>query len=284
MKRYVAEAVGTFLLVFFGCGAAVLAGAEVGFLGIALAFGLALITAAYLVGGISGCHINPAVSAGMYMAGRMEGKDLFGYVVGQFAGAFVAGFVLFVIAKGKLAGYDVSVSGLGQNGWGVGYLGEYGFFSAVLFELFATFIFVALILAITEDAKLSMIAGLIIGLALVVIHIVGIPVTGVSVNPARSFGPAFWSGSGGAWLALPLFLIVPTIGGLLAGLFNNIGILSTVDEDGCGERTLKELADRFKKMTGGKVAKGSSSDAADKVDDAVDAVSEGVANDVAKMK
>lgn len=279
MKRYVAEAVGTFILVLFGCGAAVLAGAEVGFLGIAFAFGLALITAAYFIGGISGCHINPAVSAGMYMAGRMEAKDLTGYVIGQFAGAFVAGFVLLLIAKGKLAGYDVSASGLGQNGWGVGYLGEYGFLSALLFELFATFIFVALILAVTEDASMSTIAGLVIGLALVVIHIVGIPVTGVSVNPARSFGPAFWSGSGSAWFALPLFLIVPTIGGLLAGLLSNLGILSTVDDGGAGERSLNNLADRIKKMAGG-LTKKSSSEAADKVDDTVDAVSD----EAAKVK
>lgn len=259
MKKYVSEAIGTFILVLFGCGAAVLAGADVGFLGIALAFGLALITAAYFIGGISGCHINPAVSVGMYAAGRMETKDLIGYVIGQFAGAFVAGFVLLLIAKGKLAGYDVGESGLGQNGWGTGYLGEYGFFSAVLFEFFATFIFVALILAITESASMSAIAGLIIGLALVVIHIVGIPVTGVSVNPARSFGPAFWSGSGGAWLALPLFLIVPTLGGLAAGVLNKIGILSTRDDDGAGERALDQMAGKIKDMagtvTGGKTTK-----------------------------
>ena len=250
MKKYLAEAIGTFILVLFGCGAAVLAGAEVGFLGIAFAFGLALITAAYFIGGISGCHINPAVSVGMYAAGRMETKDLIGYVIGQFAGAFVAGFVLLLIAKGKLDGYDVGESGLGQNGFGAGYLGEYGFFSAVLFELFATFIFVALILAITENAGMSIIAGLIIGLALVVIHIVGIPVTGVSVNPARSFGPAFWSGSGSAWLSLPLFLIVPTVGGVVAGLLNKTGVLSTKD-DGTGEQVLSDLADRAKSLTGG---------------------------------
>jgi len=274
MKKYLAEAIGTFILVLFGCGAAVLAGADVGFLGIAFAFGLALITAAYLIGGISGCHINPAVSVGVYAAGRMDVKDLIGYVVGQFAGAFVAGFILLLIAKGKLAGYDVGESGLGQNGWGTGYLGEYGFFSALLFELFATFIFVALILAITEDASLSMIAGLIIGLVLVVIHIVGIPVTGVSVNPARSFGPAFWSGSGSAWLELPLFLIVPTIGGLLAGLFNNIGILSTKDDDGAGERALDNLADRVKEMAGS--LKGGAAKSAEKAED--------VAKEAAKSK
>lgn len=113
--------------------------------------------------------------------------------------------------------------------------------------LFATFIFVALIPAITEDAGLSKIAGLIIGLALVVIHIVSIPVTGVSVNPARSFGLAFWSGSASAWLALPLFLIVPTIGGVAAGLLNKVGILSPRDDDGAGEEALNDLTDRVKK-------------------------------------
>lgn len=266
MKKYVSEAIGTFILVLFGCGAAVLAGAEVGFLGIAFAFGLALITAAYFIGGISGCHINPAVSVGMYAAGRMEMKDLIGYVAGQFAGAFVAGFVLLLIAKGKLAGYDVGVSGLGQNGWGVGYLGEYGFFSAFLFELFATFIFVALILAITENAGMTAIAGLIIGLALVVIHIVGIPVTGVSVNPARSFGPAFWSGSGSAWLALPLFLIVPTVGGFVAGILNKSGILSSKDQDGAGEQKLNELTDRIKDFVGG-LKKGKQEESIEKIDE-----------------
>ena len=250
MKTYIAEAIGTFILVLFGCGAAVLAGAEVGYLGIAFAFGLALITAAYFIGGISGCHINPAVSVGMFAAGRMEKKDLIGYIAGQIAGAFVAGFLLLLIAKGKLAGYDVGASGLGQNGWGAGYLGEFGFFSALLFEFFATLIFVALILAITENASMSTIAGLIIGLALVVIHLVGIPVTGVSVNPARSFGPAFWSGSSSAWLALPMFLIVPTAAGFVAGVLNKAGILSAREDDGAGERTLNELASRIKDMAG----------------------------------
>lgn len=269
MKRYVAEAIGTFILVLFGCGAAVLAGAEVGFLGIAFAFGLALITAAYFIGGISGCHINPAVSVGMFAAGRMEMKDLIGYVIGQFAGAFVAGFILLIIAKGKLAGYDVGESGLGQNGFGTGYLGEYGFFSAVLFELFATFIFVALILAITEDASMSTIAGLIIGLVLVVIHIVGIPVTGVSVNPARSFAPAFWSGSGSAWLSLPVFLIVPTVGGFAAGFLAKTGILSAKDEDGSGERALNDIADRIKGVAG-RISKKAPAEAANKTDGAAD--------------
>lgn len=283
MKTYVAEAIGTFILVLFGCGAAVLAGAEIGFLGIAFAFGLALITAAYFIGGISGCHINPAVSVGMYAAGRMKMGDLIGYVIGQFAGAFVAGFVLLLIAKGKLAGYDVGASGLGQNGWGAGYLGEFGFFSAFLFELIATFIFVALILAITENASMSVIAGLIIGLALVVIHIVGIPVTGVSVNPARSFGPAFWSGNGSAWLALPLFLTVPTAAGFLAGILNKTGILSTKDDDGAGERTLNELADRVKDMAGN-LTKGRSDKRGDDAKEIVADATEAVADKAAKAK
>ncbi|MGI9421438.1 MAG: aquaporin [Geminicoccaceae bacterium] len=283
MKTYVAEAIGTFILVLFGCGAAVFAGTEIGFLGIAFAFGLALITAAYFIGGISGCHINPAVSVGMYAAGRMKMGDLIGYVIGQFAGAFVAGFVLLLIAKGKLAGYDVGASGLGQNGWGAGYLGEFGFFSAFLFELIATFIFVALILAITENASMSVIAGLIIGLALVVIHIVGIPVTGVSVNPARSFGPAFWSGNGSAWLALPLFLTVPTAAGFLAGILNKTGILSTKDDDGAGERTLNELADRVKDMAGN-LTKGRSDKRGDDAKEIVADATEAVADKAAKAK
>jgi len=269
MKKYVAEAFGTFILVFFGCGAAIFVGLDsAGHLGIAFAFGLALIAAAYGIGGISGCHINPAVSAGMFFAGRMEKEDLIGYVIGQVVGALVAGFLLLIVVNGKLGGYD---GGLGQNGWGAGYLGEYGFFSAVIFEFIATLIFVAVILGVTEDAKMSTIAGLIIGLTLVAIHITGIQITGVSVNPARSFGPALWAGPS-AWLALPVFLIVPTLGGIVAGILFKSGILSSKDDDGAGEETLSNLFDRAKEMTG-KVtgsAKSTANDAKDTAEDVVD--------------
>lgn len=199
-----------------GCGSAVLAGPEIGQLGISFAFGLALIIAAYTIGSVSGCHINPAVSLGIYCAGRMDAKDLAGYVLAQFIGACIGGAIPFVIVNAKSAGYDVAASGLGQNGYGADYLGDYGIVAAVVFEFIATFLFVSLILNITAQEALASVAGLIIGLALVAIHIVGIQVTGVSVNPARSFGPALFAGSG-ALSALPLFLIVPSVAGIVAG-------------------------------------------------------------------
>ncbi len=217
MKKYLAELVGTFILVLFGCGTAVVAGDKVGVVGIAFAFGFALIGAAYGIGPISGCHINPAVSLGVWTAGRMKTGDMIGYWVGQFAGAILGALVLSILIRGVGGGYDVAVSGLGQNGWGPGYQGEYNVTSAFLFELVATFIFVVVILGSTQKAAPAGFAGLAIGITLVVIHIFGIRITGVSVNPARSFGPALFVG-GKALAQLWLFLLVPSIAGIAAGL------------------------------------------------------------------
>ena len=217
MKKYLAEFIGTLTLVLFGCGTAVVAGAEVGVVGIAFAFGFALIAMAYGIGPISGCHINPAVSLGVFVAGRMKGKDLAGYVVAQVLGAVVAAALLYAIVGGRLAGYEVADSGLGQNGWGVGYLGEYGMLAAVLFELVATFIFLVVILGSTQKGAPTQLAGLAIGLTLVVIHIFGIQITGVSVNPARSIGPAIFAG-GKALGQLWLFIVVPSLAGAVAGM------------------------------------------------------------------
>lgn len=217
MKKYFAELVGTFILVLFGCGTAVVAGDKVGIVGIAFAFGFALIGAAYGIGPISGCHINPAVSLGVFTAGRMPLKDLIGYWVGQFAGGLLAAFVLSAIVGGVGGGYDIHTSGLGQNGWGMGYQGGYDMHSAMLFEFFATLIFVTVILGSTQKAAPAGFAGLAIGITLVVIHIFGIHITGVSVNPARSFGPAVFVG-GQAMSQVWLFLLMPSIGGLVAGL------------------------------------------------------------------
>jgi len=217
MKKYLAECVGTFILVLFGCGTAVVAGDKVGIVGIAFAFGLALIGAAYGIGPISGCHINPAVSLGVFVAGRMTVKDMLGYWVGQFVGAIAAASVLSAIAGGVAGGYNLAVSGLGQNGWGVGYQGGYNLTSAILFEFVATLIFVIVILGSTQKCAPSGFAGLAIGLTLVVIHIFGIHITGVSVNPARSLGPALFVG-GQALSQMWLFLLVPSLGGLTAGL------------------------------------------------------------------
>jgi len=217
MKKYIAELVGTFILVLFGCGTAVVAGDKVGVLGIAFAFGFALIGAAYGIGPISGCHINPAVSLGVWTAGRMKTGEMIGYWIGQFVGAILAAGVLSLIVRGVGSGYDIATSGLGQDGWGPGYQGEYNVTSAFVFEFVATLIFVIVILGSTQKAAPAGFAGLVIGITLVVIHIFGIRITGVSVNPARSFGPALFVG-GKAMSQIWLFLLVPSIAGVVAGL------------------------------------------------------------------
>jgi aquaporin Z len=217
MKKYLAELVGTFILVLFGCGTAVVAGDKVGILGIAFAFGLGLIGAAYGIGPISGCHINPAVSLGVWVAGRMKAADMFGYWVGQFSGGLLAAWVLFAIVSGVDGGYNLATSGLGQDGWGPGYQGGYSVVSAFVFEFVATLIFVIVILGSTQKSAPSGFAGLAIGITLVAIHIFGIHITGVSVNPARSLGPALVVG-GKALAQVWLFLLVPSLGGIVAGL------------------------------------------------------------------
>lgn len=224
MKKYVAEFVGTFTLVLLGCGTVVVVGKSVGILGIAFAFGFALIAMAYGIGPISGCHINPAVSLGVYVAGRMSVTDLIGYIVGQFLGATVAAGVLAFIVKGLLAGYSIAESGLGQDGWGEGYGGGYGISSAIGFEFVATLLFVVVILGSTQKGAPSQIAGLAIGISLVAIHILGVSITGVSVNPARSLGPALFVG-GRAMAQVWLFLLVPSLGGIVAGLLFRSGLL-----------------------------------------------------------
>jgi len=216
-KKILAELLGTFVLVFFGVGTAVVAGDKVGIVGIAFAFGLGLIAAAYGIGPISGCHINPAVSRGVWAAGRMSAKDMIGYWLGQFSGAIVAAWVISIIAHGIAGGYDIAASGLGQDGWGAGYQGGYNMTSAILFEFIATLIFVVVVLGSTQKSAPVGFAGLAIGITLVAIHITGIHITGVSVNPARSLGPALIVG-GQALQQVWLFLLVPSVGGLAAGL------------------------------------------------------------------
>ncbi len=220
MKKYIAEFIGTFTLVLVGCGTAVIAGEEVGMVGIALAFGLALIAMAYGIGPISGCHINPAVSLAVYAAGRMEGRYLPGYILGQCAGAVLASVVLLTLLNGQLSGFNLSTEGLGQNGWGAGYLGQYSQVSALLFEFIATLLFVIVILGSTQHKEApKQMAGLAIGLTLAAIHLVGISITGVSLNPARSLGPALLVG-GKAMAQLWLFLFVPSAAGLIGGLLS----------------------------------------------------------------
>ncbi|MEO0358048.1 MAG: aquaporin Z [Pseudomonadota bacterium] len=228
MKKPLAEFIGTFTLVLLGCGAAVIAGGDIGLTGISFAFGLALIGMAYGIGSVSGCHINPAVSLGMVAAGRMKISDAIPYMIAQVAGAIVAALVLMVIASGK-ADYSVATNGLGQNGWGAGYLGEYSMIAAFIFEVVATFLFMVVILGATGAGAPAAMAGLAIGLALVVIHLVGINVTGVSVNPARSIGPALFAGTT-ALAQLWLFIVAPIIGAVGAGVLFKSGLLDAETE------------------------------------------------------
>jgi aquaporin Z len=222
LKPFIAEVLGTAILVLFGCGAAVLMGAEIGMMGISFAFGLAIVAAAYGLGPISGAHLNPAVSLGAFLAGRMPAGALATYVVAQILGAVIGAGVLYLIASGK-AGYDIAVNGLGQNGFGAGYLGEYTLTSALVFEAVMTFLFVTVILGATQEGAPAAMAGLAIGLTLTAIHLVGINVTGVSVNPARSIGPAVFVG-GKALADLWVFIAAPLAGGALAGIVHRIGL------------------------------------------------------------
>jgi aquaporin Z len=221
-KKLIAEFIGTMTLVLFGCGAAVLL-PEFDQLAIAFAFGLAIVAMAYGIGPISGCHINPAVSLGVFVAGRMSATDMVMYWVAQFAGAAVGAGILYLIASGAM-GYEIGDHGLGSNGWGPGYQGEYNMQTALIFEIVATFLFLVVILGSTQPKAPAQFAGLAIGLTLVAIHIVGIQVTGVSVNPARSFGPAIFA-QGGALSQLWLFFVGPLLGAALAGVVFRLKLL-----------------------------------------------------------
>lgn len=216
MKKAIAEFIGTAVLVFFGCGAAVIGGTDLGLLGISFAFGLAIVAMAYGIGPISGCHVNPAVSVAAVAAGRMSGEECAMYIAAQCLGAIAGAALLLYIASGT-PGYDLAVNGLGQNGWGEGYQKEYTSISAFLFEAAATFVFIVVILGATQQRAPTQFAGLAIGLTLALIHIVGIPITGVSVNPARSLGPALLV-QGQALSQLWLFIIAPLFGAIAAGL------------------------------------------------------------------
>lgn len=216
MKTYIAEIIGTATLVLFGCGSAVFSGSAIGIVGISLSFGIVIVGMAYAIGPISGCHINPAVSVGAYVAGRLSGKKLFGYVVAQSLGAIMGAALVYAIALGD-PNYKLALNGLGQNGFGAGYQAGYNLESAFLFEAIATFLFLIVFLGSTSSAAPRKFAGLAIGFFLVVIHLVGIRITGVSVNPARSLGPALFVG-GQAISQLWLFIVAPLIGSAFAGL------------------------------------------------------------------
>lgn len=216
LRKYLAEFIGTFALVLVGCGSAVIAGSYIGFMGIAFAFGLTVLAMCYAVGPISGCHINPAISVGMLVAGRQKPRDTVFYVIFQCVGAIAAAAVLAVIAGGK-EGYTVAAGGLGQNGYGVHSPAGYSMAAAFIAELVLTMLFLLVIFGSTSKAAPAGFAGLAIGLSLVLIHLVGIPITGTSVNPARSLGPALLVG-GDALGQLWLFIVAPLAGAILAAV------------------------------------------------------------------
>lgn len=225
MKKYVAEFIGTFWLVLGGCGSAVLAAAfpdvGIGLLGVSLAFGLTVLTMAYAIGHISGCHLNPAVSIGLWAGGRFEAKDLVQYIVAQVAGAIVAGGVLYVIASGK--GEFSLAGGFASNGFGEHSPGGYSFLAALVAEVVMTMMFLIVILGSTDERAPKGLAPVAIGLCLTLIHLISIPVTNTSVNPARSTGVAVFAG-GWAIEQLWLFWVAPIVGGILgAGIYRFIG-------------------------------------------------------------
>lgn len=228
LKKYFAEGLGTFALVLFGCGAATIASvsqtgpAGIGLLGISLAFGFAVVAMAYTIGPISGCHINPAISIAMLAAGKLSAKDTVGYVISQCIGAIIAAGVLYVIASGTTS-FSMPEWGLGSNGWGEGYLGGYNMTTALVTEFVFTFLFLMVIFGTTAKNASPSMAGLAIGISLVLIHLVAIPITGTSVNPARSLGPALFAG-GAALSQLWLFIVAPIAGGLFAALVRKVFI------------------------------------------------------------
>lgn len=217
MKRYVSELIGTMVLVLFGCGSAAIAGSVLGNLGIAMAFGLSIVAMAYAIGDISGCHINPAVSIGMWIDGRMEAKDLILYIIFQCIGAIIGTALLAVLINSapSLGGY--MATGLGQNGFGAASSVGINLIGALITEIILTFVFVFTVLGVTRSEKTGVVAGIVIGLTLAFVHILGIPLTGTSVNPARSLGPALFMG-GVALQQVWVFIVAPIIGAIIAGL------------------------------------------------------------------
>src|SRR5664279_364707 len=218
-KRATAEFIGTFWLVFGGCGSAVLAAAfpnlGIGFVGVALAFGLTVLTMAYAIGHVSGCHLNPAVSVGLLVGKRFPASDLLAYVIAQVAGGIAGAGVLYIIASGK-AGFDLS-GGFASNGYDVHSPGGYSMMACLVAEVVLTFMFLMIILGSTDKRAPQGFAPIAIGLGLTLIHLIGIPVTNLSVNPARSTGPALFVG-GWAIEQLWLFWVAPIVGGMLGGL------------------------------------------------------------------
>ncbi len=213
MKKYLCECIGTAVLVLFGCGSAALSGGVLGILGIALAFGLSIVAMAYVIGNISGCHINPAVSLAMLINKKLTVKDFIGYVIAQVIGAVIGIGILYGIIA--CSGLDVAVTGLGANGFGELSPINLNMLGAIITEVVLTFVFVYTILGVTSDESKSQIAGVVIGLTLAFVHIMGIQLTGTSVNPARSLAPALFLG-GEALKQVWVFILAPLVGSAIA--------------------------------------------------------------------
>ncbi len=218
MKKVIAEFIGTFWLVLGGCGSAVLAAAYpelgIGFVGVSIAFGLTVVTMAYAIGHISGCHLNPAVSIGLWMGGRFDKKELLPYMAAQVLGGIAGAGILYIIASGK-AGFEIG--GFASNGYGEHSPGGYSLTAALVTETIMTFMFLIIILGATHSKAAKGFAGLAIGLGLTLIHLISIPVTNTSVNPARSISQALFA-QGWAIEQLWLFIVAPVVGAILAGI------------------------------------------------------------------
>ncbi len=214
-QKYLAELFGTAVLVLVGCSSIVISGFggafPMGIVAIGMSFGMAVTAMAYTIGPVSGCHLNPAVTAAVWAAGRMKSPDAIGYICAQLIGGIVGALILYLILKGKMAGYDVGKQGLGQNGWS-----DYSVGAAILAEFVATLIFTLVILAVTGTKGATPIAGLVIGITLMIMHFAFIPVSGASLNGARSLGPALFVG-GVALTQIWMYLVIPTIAGAVAG-------------------------------------------------------------------
>ncbi len=221
MKAYLAEVFGTFCLVFIGCSSVITGGLggllPGSSLGVGLSFGIAVVAMAYAIGPVSGAHLNPAVSLGAFLAGRLPAKDLVPYIIAQVVGGVIGAIVLYIIAGGAVGGAPAN---LAANGWDPS---KYSMMSALLAEIVATFIFVTVILGVTNAKHTTAFAGLVIGLTLAALHVCFIPVSGNSLNPARSLGPALFSGAtamGQLWL----YIVAPLVGGAIAGIVAKAGI------------------------------------------------------------
>lgn len=215
MKKYVCEFIGTAVLVLFGCGSAAIAGGVLGTVGIALAFGLSVVAMSYVIGNISGCHVNPAVSLAMLINKKMDAKDFICYVIAQILGAIAGIAILYTIMINS--GLEIDVQGLGANGFDTASSVNLSMIGAIITEVVLTFVFIFTVLGVTSDEKKSSVTGIVIGLALALVHIVGIPLTGTSVNPARSLAPALFLG-GEALEQVWVFIVAPLVGAALAAV------------------------------------------------------------------